>query len=163
MTTAVCPGSFDPITYGHLDIIERARRHFDEITVLVTYNPQKQGLFTVEERQELIETAVADWDNVRVDCWDKLLVDYTSARGITTLVKGLRSSIDYNYELPMAQMNRSLSGIETFFLLTTPRFGHISSTMCKEVARYGGDVSELMTTHVIEAMRQKFHPEDSGS
>lgn len=155
----VCPGSFDPITYGHIDIIERAAAQFEKVTVLVTFNPNKDGLFSVEERCSLIEEALAHLDNVVVDSWDQLLVKYTTAHGIKAMVKGLRSSLDYAYELPMAQMNRSLSGIDTFFLLTTPKYGHISSTLCKEVARYGGDVSELMPHHVIEAMNKKITAE----
>ncbi|WP_337447906.1 pantetheine-phosphate adenylyltransferase [Corynebacterium pseudokroppenstedtii] len=152
----VCPGSFDPITNGHVDIIERAAAQFDQVTVLVTFNPNKHGLFSVEERCDLIRKAVEHLPNVDVDSWNKLLVDYTTEHQISALVKGLRSSLDYAYELPMAQMNRSLSGIDTFFLLTTPKFGHISSTLCKEVARYGGDVSGLMPDHVIAAMQKKF-------
>lgn len=152
----VCPGSFDPITNGHVDIIERAAAQFDRVTVLVTFNPNKHGLFSVEERCDLIRKAVKHLPNVDVDSWNKLLVDYTTDHQISALVKGLRSSLDYAYELPMAQMNRSLSGIDTFFLLTTPKFGHISSTLCKEVARYGGDVSGLMPDHVIAAMQEKF-------
>lgn len=153
---AVCPGSFDPITFGHLDIISRAAHLCDHVTVLVTYNPHKHGLFSVDERVELIEQAVAGIDNVRVDKCEKLLVEYTTEHGIDAIVKGLRSALDYAYELPMAQMNRSLSGIDTLFLLTTPKYGHISSTLCKEVAQYGGDISELVPAHVIAAMQQKF-------
>ncbi len=124
--------------------------------MLVTFNPNKHGLFSVEERCDLIRKAVEHLPNVDVDSWNKLLVDYTTEHQISALVKGLRSSLDYAYELPMAQMNRSLSGIDTLFLLTTPKFGHISSTLCKEVARYGGDVSGLMPDHVIAAMQEKF-------
>ena len=152
----VCPGSFDPITNGHVDIFDRAAGQFDDDTVLVTFNPNQHGLFSVEERCDLIRKAVEHLPNVDVDSWNKLLVDYTTEHQISALVKGLRSSLDYAYELPMAQMNRSLSGIDTFFLLTTPKFGHISSTLCKEVARYGGDVSGLMPDHVIAAMQEKF-------
>ena len=113
MTVAVCPGSFDPITNGHLDIVTRASRHFDEVVVLVTGNPTKtSGLFTIDERVELIRTATAHLPGVRVDSWGGLLVDYTSEHGITALVKGLRSSLDYEYELPMAQMNRRLTGVD---------------------------------------------------
>ena len=119
MTTAVCPGSFDPITNGHLDIVTRASRHFDEVVVLVTGNPTKtSGLFSIDERVELIREVIAHLPNVRVDSWGGLLVDYTSAHHITALVKGLRSSLDYEYELPMAQMNRRLTGVDTYFLLT---------------------------------------------
>ncbi|MGV0340812.1 pantetheine-phosphate adenylyltransferase [Corynebacterium mastitidis] len=154
---AVCPGSFDPVTMGHVDIFERAAAQFDEVTVLVTANPHKNsGLFSVEERKDLIARSVAHLGNVRVDNWGGLLVDYTTAHRVTVLVKGLRSSLDYEYELPMAQMNRRLSGVDTFFLLTDEKYGYISSTLCKEVARYGGDISGLLPPHVAEAVRAKY-------
>lgn len=157
MTIAVCPGSFDPVTNGHLDIFQRAARHFDEVVVLVTGNPTKtSGLFTVDERVELIERALAGAPNIRVDFWGGLLVDYTSAHNITALVKGLRSSLDYEYELPMAQMNRRLTGVDTYFLLTDEKFGYTSSSLCKEVVKYGGDVTGLVPNLVLEAMREKY-------
>ncbi|MCK2200545.1 pantetheine-phosphate adenylyltransferase [Corynebacterium callunae] len=154
---AVCPGSFDPITLGHLDIITRAAAQFDEVTVLVTANPNKNtGLFSVPERMELIRKSTAHLNNVSVDTWASLLVDYTTAHGVTALVKGLRSSLDYEYELPMAQMNRRLSGVDTFFLLTDEKYGYVSSTLCKEVARFGGDVSGLLPEVVAQAMAKKY-------
>lgn len=154
---AVCPGSFDPITLGHLDIITRASAQFDEVTVLVTANPNKNtGLFSVPERMELIRESTAHLSNVSVDTWASLLVDYTTAHGVTALVKGLRSSLDYEYELPMAQMNRRLSGVDTFFLLTDEKYGYVSSTLCKEVARFGGDVSGLLPEVVAQAMAKKY-------
>ena len=157
MTTAVCPGSFDPITNGHLDIVTRASRHFDEVVVLVTGNPTKtSGLFTIDERVELIREVIAHLPNVRVDSWGGLLVDYTSAHHITALVKGLRSSLDYEYELPMAQMNRRLTGVDTYFLLTDEKYGYISSSLTKEVAKYGGDVTGLVPETVREAMAEKY-------
>ena len=157
MTTAVCPGSFDPITNGHLDIVTRASRHFDEVVVLVTGNPTKtSGLFSIDERVELIREVIANLPNVRVDSWGGLLVDYTSAHHITALVKGLRSSLDYEYELPMAQMNRRLTGVDTYFLLTDEKYGYISSSLTKEVAKYGGDVTGLVPDTVREAMAEKY-------
>lgn len=157
MTTAVCPGSFDPITNGHLDIVTRASRHFDEVVVLVTGNPTKtSGLFSIDERVDLIREVIAHLPNVRVDSWGGLLVDYTSAHHITALVKGLRSSLDYEYELPMAQMNRRLTGVDTYFLLTDEKYGYISSSLTKEVARFGGDVTGLVPDSVREAMAEKF-------
>lgn len=157
MTTAVCPGSFDPVTNGHLDIFTRAAAHFDEVIVLVTGNPAKRsGLFTVEERKALIRGVTRDLPNVVVDHWAGLLVDYTTAHGVGALVKGLRSSLDYDYELPMAQMNRRLSGVETFFIMTDEKYGYVSSSLCKEVAKYGGDVTGLMPDSVIAAMKEKF-------
>ena len=151
----VCPGSFDPVTMGHLDVFERAARQFERVTVLVTHNPNKQGMFTVEERMQLIEDATADLDNVDVDSWSGLLVDYTTKHGVSALVKGLRSGLDYEYELPMAQMNHRMTGLDTFFLLTDPKYGYISSTLSKEVARYGGDASEILPPNVVEALNKK--------
>ncbi|WJZ02482.1 pantetheine-phosphate adenylyltransferase [Corynebacterium freiburgense] len=153
---AVCPGSFDPVTLGHIDIISRAAEQFDELTVLVTHNPNKAGLFSVAERVALITESTAHIPGVRVDSWSGLLVDYTTTHNIRALVKGLRSGIDYEYELPMAQMNRRLTGVDTFFLLTDPKFGYISSTLCKEVARYGGDVTGLLPDCVLAALNEKF-------
>ncbi|MBC6795586.1 pantetheine-phosphate adenylyltransferase [Corynebacterium sp. LK28] len=156
----VCPGSFDPITLGHLDIFTRAAANWEEVVVLVTYNPNKNGLFTAEERIELIEKSIAAIPdgpkNITVDTWDKLLVDYLKENDIQAMVKGLRSSLDYEYELPMAQMNKRLSGAETYFLLTSPEYGYVSSTLCKEVAKYGGDVSGLLPEPVVEAVEEKF-------
>ena len=157
MTSAVCPGSFDPITNGHLDIVTRASRHFDEVVVLVTGNPTKtSGLFSIDERVELIREVIAHLPNVRVDSWGGLLVDYTSAHHITALVKGLRSSLDYEYELPMAQMNRRLTGVDTYFLLTDEKYGYISSSLTKEVAKFGGDVTGLVPDSVREAMAERY-------
>ncbi|AKE39057.1 Phosphopantetheine adenylyltransferase [Corynebacterium camporealensis] len=155
MTKAVCPGSFDPITLGHLDIFTRASELFDEVTVLVTGNPDKpSGLFTVEERMELIRGAVDP--SIKVDFCAGLLVDYTTEHNIDTLVKGLRSSLDYEYELPMAQMNRRLSGIDTVFLLTDEKYGYISSSLCKEVARFGGDITGMFPPNVGAAVMEKY-------
>ncbi len=156
----VCPGSFDPITLGHLDIFTRAAANWEEVVVLVTYNPNKNGLFTAEERIELIEKSIAAIPNgpknITVDTWDKLLVEYLKENDIQAMVKGLRSSLDYEYELPMAQMNKRLSGAETYFLLTSPEYGYVSSTLCKEVAKYGGDVSGLLPEPVVAAVEEKF-------
>ncbi|NLA54727.1 MAG: pantetheine-phosphate adenylyltransferase [Corynebacterium humireducens] len=154
---AVCPGSFDPVTMGHLDIFTRAASHFDEVIVLVTANPNKHsGLFSVEERMDLIRQVTAHVPNISVDWWGGLLVDYTNEHGISALVKGLRTALDYEYELPMAQMNRRLSGIDTFFLLTDEKYGYISSSLCKEVARFGGDVSGLLPEPVVDAVKAKY-------
>ena len=156
----VCPGSFDPITLGHLDIFTRAAANWEEVVVLVTYNPNKNGLFTAEERIELIEKSIAAIPNgpknITVDTWHKLLVDYLNEHNIQAMVKGLRSSLDYEYELPMAQMNQRLSGAETYFLLTSPEYGYVSSTLCKEVAKYGGDVTGLLPEPVVAAVEEKF-------
>lgn len=157
MTIAVCPGSFDPITNGHLDIVTRALRHFDEVIVLVTGNPTKtSGLFTIDERVDLIREATSHLEGVHVDSWAGLLVDYTTQHDISALIKGLRSSLDYEYELPMAQMNRRLTGVDTYFLLTDEKYGYISSSLTKEVAKYGGDISGLVPESVHDAIREKF-------
>ncbi|MBN9644595.1 pantetheine-phosphate adenylyltransferase [Corynebacterium mendelii] len=153
---AVCPGSFDPCTNGHLDIFQRTAAIFDEVVVLVSHNSKKQGMFTVEERIELIRQSTAGIPNLTVDSWEGLLVDYTTAHDIHTLVKGLRSGIDYEYELPMAQINRRLTGVDTLFLLTDPKYGYISSSLCKEVASHGGDISALLPDPVARAVRQRF-------
>ncbi|MEJ5928239.1 pantetheine-phosphate adenylyltransferase [Corynebacterium sp. H128] len=150
-----CPGSFDPVTLGHLNIFERAASLYEEVVVLVTYNPNKQGTFSAAERVALIRAEVAHLPNVSVDSWSGLLVDYTTAHDIPVLVKGLRSSLDYEYELPMAQMNKRLSGVETNFLMTDPEFGYISSTLCREVARFGGDLTGLVPRDVMAALQEK--------
>lgn len=150
-----CPGSFDPVTLGHLNIFERSAALYDEVVVLVTFNPNKKGLFNAEERVALIREATSHLSNVTVDSWSGLLVDYTTAHDIPVLVKGLRTSLDYEYELPMAQMNKRLSGVETNFLMTDPELGYISSTLCKEVARYGGSLEGLLPHNVMDALRAK--------
>jgi pantetheine-phosphate adenylyltransferase len=156
-----CPGSFDPVTNGHIDVFTRAARMFDEVVVLVTANPNKSGLFTPQERIDLIYGALAehggpDAAKITVDTWDSLLVDYLSAHDIPALVKGLRSSLDYEYELPMAQMNQRLTGVDTFFLLTDPKYGYVSSSICKEVAKYGGDVHGLLPENVADAVVERY-------
>ena len=154
---AVCPGSFDPITMGHVDIFRRAAQQFDDMVVLVTGNPNKpSGLFSISERVELAEKAVADLPNVTVDWWGGLLVDYTTKHDIGVIVKGLRSALDYEYEVPMAQMNRSLSGVDTMFFMTNPKYGHVSSTLCKEVIKYGGDIHDVLPPDVEEASQKSF-------
>jgi pantetheine-phosphate adenylyltransferase len=141
---AVCPGSFDPITNGHLDIIERASRLYDVVHIAVLINKSKQGLFTVEERIQMIEEVSADYGNVVVESHHGLLVDYCRDRGIPAIVKGLRAVSDFDYELQMAQMNIGLSGVETLFVPTSPTYSFLSSSLVKEVAAYGGDVSHLV-------------------
>lgn len=154
---AVCPGSFDPVTLGHLDVFSRVAQQFDEVVVLVTGNPNKPtGLFSIAERVELIRQTVAGIDNISVDWWSGLLVDYTTTHDIGVIAKGLRSSLDYEYELPMAQMNRKLSGVDTIFLMTSPAYSHISSTLCKEVVRLGGRVDDALPEHVADALVKKF-------
>jgi pantetheine-phosphate adenylyltransferase len=141
----VCPGSYDPVTNGHLDVVRRATALFDEVVVAVLANPAKRGAFAVPERVGMLVEALAGLDGVRVEAVDAgLLVDYCRDVGAQAVVKGLRSGTDFAYELPMALMNRHLSGVETVFLPGDPRFGHVSSSLVKEVAAYGGDVSDLV-------------------
>lgn len=144
MLTAVCPGSFDPVTNGHLDVFRRASALFDTVTVAVLTNRRKAGMFTVDERIEMIRQCVADLDNVVVDSFEGLLVDFCRDRGIRTIVKGLRAVSDFDYELQMAQANYSLSGIETLFISTNPSYGYLSSSLIKEIAAFGGDVSAMV-------------------
>lgn len=144
MAGALCPGSFDPVTNGHLDVIARAAEQFDEVVVTVVVNPNKQGMFTVEERMDLIREVTAHLPNVRVESWRGLLVDFAKQQGITAIVKGLRDATDLGYEMQMAQMNRKLTGVDTYFIATNPAYGFVSSSLVKEVAAYGGDVADLL-------------------
>jgi pantetheine-phosphate adenylyltransferase len=155
MTSAVFPGSFDPFTVGHRYIVERAAARFDSLVVTVVVNPNKHGLFGVDERIDLIREDCADLPNVRVDRWTGLLVDYLRAEGIDTIVKGLRSGTDFDYEVPMAQMNRDLTDVETMFLLTDPRYAHVSSSLVKEVAKLGGDVEPFLSSAIHERVRAR--------
>jgi pantetheine-phosphate adenylyltransferase len=155
MTRAVCPGSFDPLTLGHVDVVTRAAGLFDEVVVAVAVNPAKQGLFSVDERLEMLRETFADRPNVRADSFTGLVVDYCRAIDAAVLVKGLRSETDYAYELPMAQMNRHQSGVDTAFLTTDPAFGYVSSSLVKEVARGGGDVAAFLTPAIHERLRAR--------
>jgi pantetheine-phosphate adenylyltransferase len=149
---AVCPGSFDPVTNGHLDIVSRASELFDEVTVAVLFNKGKEGLFSVDERLEMLRVVAQDYTNVEVDAFHGLLVDFCTSHGISTIVKGLRAVSDFDYELQMAQMNRSLAGVETVFVPTSPEYSFLASSLVKEVAAYGGDVSGLIPGHVLERL-----------
>jgi pantetheine-phosphate adenylyltransferase len=144
MRRAVCPGSYDPPTNGHLDILERAAGVFDEVVVAVLINKNKRGLFSVDERMELLADALGHVPNVRIDSWHGLLVDYCRQHDIKAIVKGLRAISDFDYELQMAQMNQQLSGVETLFMPTKPENSFLSSSLVKEVATYGGDVAHLL-------------------
>ncbi|MEV0435449.1 pantetheine-phosphate adenylyltransferase [Nocardia sp. NPDC050413] len=141
---ALCPGSFDPVTNGHLDVFTRAAAQFDEVIVTVMVNPKKQGMFTVEERMELLRESVAHLPNVRVASWQGLLVDFAKEEGVSAIVKGLRDAGDFGYELQMAQMNHKLAGVDTFFIATNPSLSFLSSSLVKEVAAYGGDVTDML-------------------
>ena len=155
MRRAVCPGSFDPVTNGHLDIISRGSELFDEVTVAVLVNKDKLGLFSVEERLDMLREVAADYPNVKVDAFDGLLVDFCQAHGITVIVKGLRAVSDFDYELQMAQMNRSLAAVEPVFVPTTPQYSFLASSLVKEVAKHGGDVSGLVPPHVLDRLRER--------
>ena len=152
---AICPGSFDPVTHGHLDIVVRASRMFDEVLVAVGRNSAKNYLFSPDERAAMLVDATRDLPNVTVDLLDGLLVDYCSERDIDVIVKGLRFASDFEFELQMAQMNFALSGIETIMLPTAAKWAHLSSTMIREVAKLGGDVSQFVTADVAERIRDK--------
>jgi pantetheine-phosphate adenylyltransferase len=155
VTHAVCPGSFDPPTLGHLDIIARAARIFESVTVAVLVNPEKSGMFSTAERLDLLRATTAGWPNVDVDSFTGLLVDYCGRRRITAIVKGLRAVSDFDYELQMAQMNSGLADVDTLFIPTTPAHSFLSSSLVKQVARYGGDVSALVPPEVMAAMSRK--------
>ena len=148
----VCPGSFDPVTNGHLDVIERASRLYDEVTVGVLVNATKTGLFEVGERIEMLREVTADLGNVVVDSFEGLLVDYCRERDIPVVVKGLRAVSDFDYELQMSQMNNRLTGLETLFVATNPEYSFLSSSLVKDVAKWGGDVTGL----VPEPVRLRF-------
>ena len=148
MTRAVCPGSFDPVTNGHLDIIRRAAAIFDELVVATGTNPSKSRLFEPEERLEMLREVCADLPNVTVSGFSGLIVDFCREIGADAIVKGLRGGNDYEYELPMAQMNSHLTGVETVFLATHASWGYVSSSLVKEVASLGGDVSALVPPSV---------------
>ena len=155
MRRAVCPGSFDPITNGHLDIIERASRLFDEVVVAVLVNESKRGLFGVDERIAMLTEAVGQFDNVSVDSFHGLLVDFCRDHGITAIVKGLRAVSDFDYELQMAQMNQRLANVETVFVPTSPEWSYLASSLVKEVARFGGDVQGLVPSHVLDRLTKR--------
>ena len=155
MHKAVCPGSFDPITNGHLDIVSRVSKLYDEVTVAIGRNDAKRCMFTVDERIEMVRETTATYGNVVVESFDGLLVEFCRARGIPVIVKGLRAVSDFDYELQMAQMNHSLAGIETLFLSTNPLYSFLSSSLVKEVATYGGDVSGLVPKVVLSRLTQR--------
>jgi len=157
VATALCPGSFDPVTNGHLDIIERTARHFDDVIVAVIRNPQKaQSMFGLEERQEMLREVTADLSNVHIEFFKGLLVDFAKEHGAAAIVKGLRAISDFDYELQMAQMNQRLSGIDTFFISTTPQHSFLSSSLVREVARFGGDVSSMVPPLVAKRLAARF-------
>ena len=157
MTKVVCPGSFDPVTNGHLDIIGRASNLFDSVTVAVLVNESKKGLFSMDERIEMLTEETAQFDNVVVDTFEGLLVDFCTERGIAAIVKGLRAVSDFDYELQMAQMNGSLTDVDTLFIPTSPEYCFLASSLVKEVAKHGGDVSALVPPAVLQRLKDRFN------
>ena len=157
MATALCPGSFDPVTLGHIDIIERTARHFDDVIVAVIRNPQKtKSLFTLQERQEMLHEVTAHLPNIQIEFFKGLLVEFAKDHGANAIVKGLRAVSDFDIELQMAQMNQSLSGIDTFFISTSPQYSFLSSSLVREVAKFGGDVSSMVPPLVAKRLKERF-------
>ncbi|MCF6095044.1 pantetheine-phosphate adenylyltransferase [Microaerobacter geothermalis] len=157
MSIAVYPGSFDPVTFGHLDIIQRGAKVFDHVIVAVLHNPNKNPLFTVEERIALIRDVIKNMPNVTVDSFHGLLVDYMRKMNANAIIKGLRAVSDFEYELQMASINRKLNDeVETFFMMTNNKYSFLSSSIVKEVAKYGAPVSDLVPDVVQVALRSKF-------
>ena len=160
--TGLCPGTFDPVTNGHLDIIERASRHFDRLVVGVLQNPSKTPLFSVEERVSLLKEVTSGLGGVEVGSFSGLLVDYAKQQGAGVIVKGLRAITDFENELQMAQMNHRLGGMETFFVTTSPNWSYLSSSLVKEIARLGGDVEGLVPPVVKERLVERLAEEREG-
>jgi pantetheine-phosphate adenylyltransferase len=154
-----CPGSFDPVTNGHLDIIGRAAGLYDEVVVVVLINLTKQGMFTVEERVEMLSEVTARYGNVRVEKFHGLLVDFCAANGISAVIKGLRAVSDFEYEMQMAQMNYRMAKVETLFMTTSPLYSFLRSSLVKEIAKYGGDVSGLVPETVLARLRERLSGE----
>jgi pantetheine-phosphate adenylyltransferase len=152
---ACCPGTYDPVTNGHVDIVRRAASCFDRVIVAVAVNPAKQPLFGLEERLAMLKEATAGIGGIEVDSFSGLLVDYARDRGVTAIVKGLRAISDFDYELQMAQMNYRLTQVETLFMTTNPSYSYLSSSLVKEVARYGGDVSSLVPDFVAARLHDR--------
>ena len=156
MTRALIPGSFDPVTFGHLDVIERTARLFDEVLVAAVENPNKSTLFTLDERTEMLEEVTAHLPNVKVDAFEGLLVDFARDRDVQAIVKGLRAISDFDVELQMAQLNYRLSHIETLFMPTTPEHSFLSSSLVREVAGFGGEVSSMVPPEVGRRLQERF-------
>jgi pantetheine-phosphate adenylyltransferase len=155
MRRVACPGSFDPATNGHLDIIGRAALLYDEVIVVVGANLAKQGLFTVEERVDMLTEVVRDFGNVRVEIFRGLLVDFCRDNGVSAIVKGLRAVSDFEYEMEMAQMNYRLAGVETLFMTANPLYSFLRSSLVKEIATYGGDVTSLVPESVFTRLQER--------
>lgn len=154
---AVCPGSFDPVTYGHLDIIQRASQVFEKVIVAVLKNSSKTPLFSIEERKKMLEQVTSDMPNVEVDSFDDLLINYMNQRNAHVIVKGLRAVSDFEYELQMASLNRKLSSrIETFFMMSSNQYSYLSSSIVKQIAQFNGPVEDLVPDIVEKALLEKY-------
>ena len=163
MRRAVCPGSFDPVTLGHLDIIGRSALLYDEVLVAVGLNASKRRMFSFEERTEMLREATSAWPNVSVTSFDGLIVDFCKANDVQVIVKGLRAISDFDYELQMAQMNASLAEeVETVFVPTAPEYSFLASSLVKEVARFGGDVSRFLPDFVNDALVARLTSENGA-
>ena len=158
MKSAIYPGSFDPVTYGHLDVIKRSANIFDELTVCVSYNVMKSSLFSVEERVKMLKEATKDLPNVKVDSFSGLTIDYAKEKNVHVIVRGLRAITDFEYELQIAQTNHKLSGgeLDTMFLTTSLQYSYLSSTIVKEFASYGGDLSKFVPARFIDRIYDKY-------
>jgi pantetheine-phosphate adenylyltransferase len=152
---ALCPGSFDPVTNGHIDIIGRVARLYDEVVVAVFVNQSKSSMFGVEERLEMLTEVTAGYPNVTIDTFQGLVVDYCRVHDIPVIVKGLRAVSDFDYELQMAQMNRGLAGVDTLFMPTNPEYSFLASSLVKEIAKWGGDVSSLVPPTVLTRLKER--------
>ena len=152
---ALYPGTFDPITNGHLDIIDRAHRHVATLVVAVSQNPGKTPMFALDERVAMVKEAVNGMDGVRVDSFDGLLVDYAVRNEAKLIVKGLRAVSDFEYEMQMAQMNHRLAGVDTLFMVANPAYSFLSSSIVKEVARFGGSVEGLVPAEIVRRLRER--------
>jgi pantetheine-phosphate adenylyltransferase len=155
----VCPGSFDPVTNGHLDIVSRTAGLYDEVIVAVLINITKHSLFSVDERIDMLTEVTKGYSNVRIQRFHGLLVDFCAANGITAVVKGLRAVTDFEYEMQMAQMNYRLAKVETLFMTTNPLYSFLSSSLVKEIAKYGGDVSGLVPEQVLDRLQARLAEE----
>ena len=157
MPKALCPGSFDPPTNGHIDVIERAARHFDGVVVAVIANPSKNSLFTLEERTQMLDDALAHLDGIEIASFDGLLVDFARERDLRIVIKGLRAVSDFEYELQMAQMNNALvPELDTMFVVSNPSWAFLSSSLVKEVAKFGGAIEPLVPIGVAKALGERF-------
>jgi len=157
----VCPGSFDPVTYGHIDIIGRAASQYGEVVAAVLTNVHKRGLFSVDEKVAMLHECTTDLENVSISQFSGLLVDFCRDNGIGAIIRSLRSVSDFDYELQIAQMNYRLAGVETLFMTANPQYSFLSSSLVREIAQYGGDVSSLVTPEVEQRLRDKYTGESA--